>query len=392
MKRESFYLSEKKGNIGERLMEACVELQWQDELNNNVTTIDELKEYVDLDAFEEKKLQKVIDKHPMSIPRYYLSLIDPTDPKDPIRNMAVPSTHELNLDGFDDTSGERKNTKLPGLQHKYANTVLLLSSNICAMYCRHCFRKRMVGLTNEEVIGRFHEAYDYIANHPEVNNVLISGGDSLILPTSVLGHFLAELSKLKHLDYIRFGSRMAVTFPDRILRDPELLELFRAYSGKNRRLYLHTQFNHPREITEQTIESVNRVIRSGVVVNNQTVLLRDVNDTPEVLAELQRNLVRIGVNPYYVFQCRSVKGVKNHFQVPLAEGYRIVAKAQGMLDGLSKRFRYAMSHEKGKIEILGILGDEMFFKHQQARDPKDASRFFKCKLDDEAGWLDDLPA
>jgi len=373
-------------------MEACVELQWQDELNNNVTTIDELKEYIDLDVFEEKKLQKVIDKHPMSIPRYYLSLIDPTDPKDPIRNMAVPSTHELNLDGFDDTSGERKNTKLPGLQHKYANTVLLLSSNICAMYCRHCFRKRMVGLTNEEVIGRFHEAYDYIAHHPEVNNVLISGGDSLILPTSVLGHFLAELTKLKHVDYIRFGSRMAVTYPDRILRDPELLELFRAYSRKNRRLYLHTQFNHPHEITEQTIESVNRVIRSGVVVNNQTVLLKDVNDTPEVLAELQRNLVRIGVNPYYVFQCRPVKGVKNHFQIPLAEGYRIVAKAQGMLDGLSKRFRYAMSHEKGKIEILGILGDEIFFKHQQARDPKDASRFFKCKLDEEAGWLDDLPA
>jgi len=392
MKRESLYLSEKKGNIGERLMEACVELQWQDELNNNVTTIEELKEYIDLDVFEEKRLQKVIDKHPMSIPRYYLSLIDPTDPKDPIRNMAVPSTHELKLDGFDDTSGERKNTKLPGLQHKYANTVLLLSSNICAMYCRHCFRKRMVGLTNEEVIGRFHEAYDYIAHHPEVNNVLISGGDSLILPTSVLGHFLAELSKLKHVDYIRFGSRMAVTFPDRILRDPELLELFRAYSRKNRRLYLHTQFNHPHEITEQTIESVNRVIRSGVVVNNQTVLLKDVNDTPEVLAELQRNLVRIGVNPYYVFQCRPVKGVKNHFQIPLAEGYRIVAKAQGMLDGLSKRFRYAMSHEKGKIEILGILGDEMFFKHQQARDPKDASRFFKCKLDEEAGWLDDLPA
>lgn len=392
MQRGNFLLPEKDGSTGEILMEACVELTWHDELNNNVTTLGELKEYIDLDPFEEKKLQKVIDNHPMSIPRYYLSLIDPSDPKDPIRKMAVPSTDELNLEGFYDTSGERENTKLPGLQHKYINTVLLLSSNICAMYCRHCFRKRLVGLTNQEIMSRFHEAYEYIANHPEVNNVLISGGDSLILPTSVLGHFLAKLTRLKHIDYIRFGSRMAVTFPDRILKDPELLELFKAYSKKDRRLYLHTQFNHPREITEKTIEAVSRVIKSGVIVNNQTVLLKDVNDTPEVLAELQRKLVRIGVNPYYVFQCRPVKRVKNHFQIPLATGYRIVAKARGMLDGLSKRFRYAMSHESGKIEILGILDNEMFFKHQQARDPKKISMFFKRKLDEEAGWLDELPA
>ncbi len=390
LKGPSLYLPEKGKILGYRFMEASVELKWQDELNNNVTTLEELQEYIDLDAAEEKKLQMVIDEHPMSIPRYYLSLMDPNDPNDPIRKMAVPSADELDLDGSYDTSGERKNTKLPGLQHKYKNTVLLLSANVCSMYCRHCFRKRLVGLSTDEIMGRFHEAYDYIARHPEVSNVLISGGDSLILPTHVLGHFIAELMKLKHIDYIRFGSRMAVTFPDRILKDPELLELFRAYSKKNKRIYLHTQFNHPREITEKATEAVYKVIKSGVVVNNQTVLLKGVNDTPEVLADLQRNLVRIGVNPYYVFQCRPVKRVKNHFQVPLAQGYRIVAKAQGMLDGLSKRFRYAMSHERGKIEILGILGDEMFFKHQQASDPEDIGRFFKRKLDEDAGWLDEL--
>jgi len=372
-------------------MEASVELKWQDELGNNITTLDELQEYIHLNPAHEKKLHKIIDEHPMSIPRYYLSLINPDDPEDPIRKMAVPAVDELDLDGSYDTSGERKSTKLPGLQHKYTNTVLLLSSNICAMYCRHCFRKRMVGLTNDEIMVRFQEAYEYIAGHREVNNVLISGGDSLILPTHVLGHFLAELNRLEHLDYIRFGSRMLVTFPDRILKDRELLELFRAYSKKDRRIYLHTQFNHPNEITDQTIEAVNRVIKSGVVVNNQTVLLRGVNDTPEVMAALQRNLVRIGVNPYYVFQCRPVKRVKSHFQVPLAEGCRIVAKARGMLDGLSKRFRYAVSHEKGKIEILGILDGEMFFKHQQARNPEDAGKFFKCGIDEDAGWLDELP-
>ena len=389
-KKETLYPAATAENVGDRFMEASVELKWQDELNNNVTTIEELKEYIELDASEEKKLQRIIDAHPMSIPRYYLSLIDPSDPNDPIRKMAVPSVEELDLDGSYDTSGERKNTKLSGLQHKYDNTVLLLSSNVCAMYCRHCFRKRMVGLSNDEIMNRFHEACRYIANHPDVNNVLISGGDSLILPTHVLGNFLDRLTRLEQLDYIRFGTRMAVTFPDRILRDPELLELFRAYSKKYRRIYLHTQFNHPREITPQTVEAVNLVIKSGVIVNNQTVLLKGVNDNAHVLAELQRNLVRIGVNPYYVFQCRPVKRVKNHFQVPLAEGYRIVAKARGMLDGLSKRFRFAMSHERGKIEILGILGKEMFFKHQQAADAQDVGRFFKRRLDEKAGWLDEL--
>ena len=378
-------------NLAGHIMEASVQTRWQDELGNNVTTLEELKEYIDLTPEEEEKLQEVIDIHPMSIPRYYLSLIDRKDPDDPIRKMAIPSVDELDVSGFYDTSGEKDNTKLPGVQHKYKNTVLLLSVNVCSMYCRHCFRKRMVGISNDEVMDRFDDAYEYIGAHPEVNNVLISGGDSLILPTQVISHLLEKLTRLPHLDYIRFGTRMVLTYPDRILKDDELLEVFQAYSKKDRRIYLSTQFNHPNEITEQSTEAVNRIIESGVIVNNQTVLLRGVNDTPETLANLQRNLVRIGVNPYYVFQCRPVKRVKNHFQVPLAEGYRIVDEARDMLDGVSKRFRYAMSHEKGKIEILGIMGDEMFFKHQQARDPEDASRFFKRKVDESAGWLYELP-
>src|SRR5210317_2116692 len=193
------------GNYRSHFMEASIQTRWQDELANSVTTLEELKEYIDLTAEEEEKLQKVIDLHPMSIPRYYLSLIDRNDPNDPIRKMSIPSENELDVTGSYDTSGEKENTKLPGLQHKYRNTVLLLSANVCSMYCRHCFRKRMVGLSNDEIMGRFDEAYEYIARQPEVNNVLISGGDSLVLPTRVLGHFLARLSRLEQLDYIRFG-------------------------------------------------------------------------------------------------------------------------------------------------------------------------------------------
>ena len=285
MKAKYLYLpGMEPASISSNLMETSIQTRWQDELGNNVTTLEELKEYTDLTAEEEEKLQEVIDLHPMSIPRYYLSLIDPKDPNDPIRKMAVPSVDELDVSGFYDTSGEMDNTKLPGLQHKYKNTVLLLSANVCSMYCRHCFRKRMVGLSNDEVMGRFNEAYEYIAAHPEVNNVLISGGDSLILPTQVISHLLEKLTKLPHLDYIRFGTRMVLTYPDRILKDDELLEVFQAYSKKDRRIYLSTQFNHPNEITEQSTEAVNRIIESGVIVNNQTVLLRGVNDTPETLA------------------------------------------------------------------------------------------------------------
>ena len=378
-------------NYRGRLRDYSIQTRWQDELANNVTTLEDLKEYIDLTESDEKELQEVIDIHPMSIPRYYLSLINRKDPDDPIRKMAIPTACELDVSGSYDTSGERVNTMLPGLQHKYRNTVLLLSVNVCAMYCRHCFRKRMVGLTNDEVMDRFKEAYEYIAAHPEVNNLLISGGDSLFLPSNVIAHFLDRLTQLPHLDYIRFGSRMLVTYPDRILKDDELLEVLQTYSKKDRRIYISTQFNHPNEITELSIEAVNRIINAGVIINNQTVLLKGVNDRPEILADLQKNLVRIGVNPYYVFQCRPVKRVKSHFQLPLAKAYRIVADARGMLDGISKRFRFAMSHETGKIEILGILDDEIFFKHQQAKYTKDASRFFKRKLNEDAGWLDELP-
>ena len=152
-------------NLCCRLMDYSFQTRWQDELANNVTTLEELKEYIDLTESEEKELQEVIDIHPMSIPRYYLSLIDRKDPDDPIRKMAIPTACELDVSGSYDTSGERVNTMLPGLQHKYRNTVLLLSVNVCAMYCRHCFRKRMVGLTNDEVMDRFSEAYEYIAAH-----------------------------------------------------------------------------------------------------------------------------------------------------------------------------------------------------------------------------------
>ncbi len=365
-------------------------MTWQKELEQSICTVEELAKYVKLTKKEQEQLQKIIEIHPMRITRYYLSLIDTSDPDDPIRRMIVPSEGELDLSGTYDTSGESENTKMPGLQHKYSQTALILATNRCAAYCRHCFRKRLVGLPTEEILQRFNEAAKYVGEHEEINNVLISGGDPFVLPTKVIGKFLKKMSGISHLDFIRFGTRVPVTFPDRIIEDKELLALLKKNSLKNRRIYIVTHFNHPREITPKSTDAVHALIRSGVIINNQTVLLKGVNDNPKTLAELQNKLVGIGVNPYYVFQCRPVKRVKNNFQVPLYKGCEIVDSAKKMLNGHSKRFRYVMAHRTGKIEIIGIMDDYIYFKYHQAKAQKDIGRFFRRKANKTAGWLDDL--
>ncbi len=339
---------------------------------------------------DKRKLKRVVEKHPMFIPNYYANLINWEDPKDPIKNVIFPSLDELNVSGSYDTSGEKENTVLTGLQHKYRETALLLVTNRCAGYCRHCFRKRLVGIPTDETLKLFDAALEYIKDHPEITNVLISGGDPLVLPTDVIEYFLGELSKVPHLKFIRFGSRIPVFYPMRIYEDEKLLDVFSKYSKPERRIYLVTHFNHPREVTREARKAVDSLIRSGVPVSNQTVLLKNVNDSPETLAELMKELTSAGVIPYYVFQCRPVKRVKSHFQVPLKKGYEIVERAKKMLDGHAKRFKYIMSHKTGKIEIVGIIENEIYLKYHQCKNPKKVGKLFKRILTPNAGWLDDL--
>ena len=366
-------------------------MPWQSELRRSISTIEQLQQCVALSSQEERRLRELIKRHPMRITRYYASLIDWNDPNDPIRRMAVPSLEELDPTGSYDPSDEKANTKMPGLQHKYPPTALVLATNRCAMYCRHCFRKRLVGLTDEEVLHRFSEAVRYITQHQEINNVLISGGDPLILSTRVLGHFLDKLSKVPHLRFIRIGSRVPVTFPERILGDAALQTMLRQYSRRDKRVYITTHFNHPREITEQAIDVVAALYEAGVIVNNQAVLLNGVNDDPQTMVELQNRLAGIGANPYYVFQCRPVKRVKHGFQVPLARGHAILEEAKRYCNGYSKRFRYIMSDRSGKIEIIAVAENEIYMKYHEAKHPRNNGRFFKRPLTPTAGWLDDLP-
>ena len=336
-------------------------MSWQEELKNNVTTIEELAKYIPFESSEIEKLESIVKDFPMSIPRYYLSLIDPNDPNDPIRKMSLPALEELDDAGMWDTSGEASNTKTEGLQHKYAQTTLMAKT--------------------------FAPILSYIKEHQEINNVLISGGDSFLNNNQVIAYYLKELSSIEHLDFIRFGTRIPVSLPSRITEDPELIDILREY-GKKKTIYVTTQFNHTNELTPQAIASVDLLLSAGVIVNNQTVLLRGVNDDPDTLANLFNSLIRNRIIPYYIFQCRPVTHVKTQFQVPLAEGAKIVDQAKAKCNGFSKRVRYAMSHETGKIEILGMLNDkEMLFKYHQAKDPKNSSRIFTVELEDGQAWL-----
>jgi lysine 2,3-aminomutase len=366
------------------------QMSWMEELQKNIHTIDDLKQYIAIPASQESELRQIVDLHPMSVTRYYMSLINKEDPNDPIMKMVIPSTYELDQDGSYDTSGELSNTITDGLQHKYKNTALITITNQCSAYCRYCFRKRMVGLPDEQVKLKIHEVAKYIQENPSINNALVSGGDPFILNNDMIRYILDELSGIESLDFIRFGSKIPVVFPQRILEDDQLVELLSEYTDKRIQLYVVTHFNHSREITPQSIEAIRCLRKAGLVINNQTVLMKGINDQPEILKSLLKGLVKIGVNPYYVFQCRPVKRVKNNFQLSLLDGYRVVEEARAGLDGHTKRFKYVMSHVTGKVEIVGPMNGDMIFKYHQAKNPDNLGKIFKHPVDEKTAWLDDL--
>ena len=360
---------------------------WQTLLSQGYYQVEKLQEHFSFPPDEIESLQSIQEQFPFFVNPYYLSLIDKTDPNDPIRKMSIPGLKELEKSGSFDTSGEQSNTVLPGLQHKYKETALILSTSQCAMYCRHCFRKRLVGLSEEEICSHIGDMAAYIQDHKEISNVLISGGDAFLNSNETIEQYLSVLSEIPHLDLIRFGTRTPVVLPQRITSDPDLVNLLKHYTQK-KKIYVVTQFNHPNEITKESTAAVELLLSLGIPVRNQTVLLKDVNSDSNVLGLLLKKLTGIGVIPYYIFQCRPVMGVMNHFQVPLPEGYKIVQNAMQMQNGQGKSCRYMLSHVTGKIEILGSLkDDEMLFKYHQAKDPADAGRIFTRKITKDQCWL-----
>ncbi len=352
-----------------------------------VTRLEQVPEFT---LAERESLSAVVDEFSFRSNTYYLGLIDWDDPDDPIRKIAIPSEVELLDWGKLDPSDEHLYTKVPGLEHKYKSTALLLVSDVCGGVCRFCFRKRIFMHGGAEIPRDLSEGLEYIRQRPQINNVLLTGGDPLMLSNKRLDYILTELRAIEHVKIIRIGSKMPVFNPYRILGDPELLQVLKRHSLRDRRLYLMVHFNHPRELTQQAIDGIACIHEAGVITANQTPLLRGVNDDPAVLSDLFNKLSYIGVAPYYVFICRPTKG-NRHFLVPVEEALEIFEQALMSCAGLAKRARLVMSHSTGKLHILGRTGGHVYARYHGSPDPERNGRFLVLKSNPEAYWLDDYP-
>ncbi len=306
---------------------------WRWQSQHAVRHARQLLDLLSFSAEEQDAIRTLEAQYKLAIPPYYFSLIDPADPRDPIRLQAVPSPLELlGAAGAeeDDPLDEDKDSPVPGLTHRYPDRVLLVSTHVCTMYCRFCTRKRATMKRGgwDAVSRDDRRMVEYVADHPEVHDAILSGGDPLTLPFEKLAFFVESLTRIPHLDVIRIGTRVPVTLPQR-LEDGALIDLLSS-SGK---VWIQTHFNHPREITPETTRACDRLRRGGMPINNHAVLLKGVNDTLEIQRELSRALLRIKVRPYYLFHCDPVTGA-GHFRTPVWKGIEIIEGLRGHTSGL----------------------------------------------------------
>ena len=351
-----------------------------------ITSIDKIPQ---LSETEREKLKKVTEKFVFRVNDYYLNLIDWNDPADPIRKLVIPNEAELEDYGRWDASDEDTNYVVPGCQHKYKTTALLVVSEVCGAYCRYCFRKRLFRQDVKEAMSDVEPGLQYIAQHPEINNVLLTGGDPLILATPKLRMILERLRAIDHVKIIRIGSKLPVFNPMRIYEDEELLDAIRRHSTPEKRIYIMAHVNHPRELTPEAGRAFEALHQAGAIVVNQTPVLKGINDDADVLAELLDKLSWMGATPYYFFINRPVRGNRD-FVLPLETVYRLVESAKAKTSGLGKRVRLVMSHTSGKIEILAIENGKAYLKYHQSRDGQ-FGRFMVLDCPPDAAWFDDLP-
>ena len=341
-----------------------------------------------LSETERNDLEKVNEEFVFRTNDYYQSLINWDDPNDPIRRIVMPDVRELDDWGQLDASNEEKYTKVKGLEHKYTSTALLLVNEVCAAYCRFCFRKRLFMDENDEVTKDITEGLEYIREHQEITNVLLTGGDPMIMSTSKLEPIIKQIREINHVKIIRIGTKIPAFNPHKIVNDPSLHKMIKTYSTDEKKIYIMAHFNHPRELTEIAVKGLNMLMQSGAIVLNQTPLIKGVNDDPEVLAELFNQLSFIGVPPYYVFLCRPTLG-NEPFAIPVEEGYEIFEKARSKCSGLAKRARLVMSHESGKIEMVGMSDGQVFFKYNRSVDIQNDASFHTFESNPDAYWFDD---
>jgi KamA family protein len=350
--------------------------------------INKLDQVTGLSDQEKRELVAVAEKFAFRTNEYYQSLIDWNDPDDPIRRIVMPDLQELEEYGEMDASDEHSFTALKGLEHKYADTARLVVKIFWGAYCVFCFRKRLFTDANDEVTNDITDAIAYIREHPEINNVLLSGGDPLIMSTAKLSHIIKQLREIDHVRIIRIGTKMTAFDPYRIINDPSLLEMLNQYSLPDRKIFVMAHFNHPRELTEPALKALQLVQRAGAITCNQSPLICGVNDKPEIIAELFGRLSYNGVVPYYLFLCRPTLGNVS-YMVRIEKALTIFEEARRRLAGLAKQARLCMSHRTGKVEVVGKMDNKIVFRYHRAPNPLDCGRVMIFDSDPTAVWLDD---
>jgi KamA family protein len=361
----------------------------RDRQQRKVRYLRDLASIPQLTPAERRSLEAVTAKYAFRANDYYLSLIDWTDPNDPIRQLIVPRTEELTEWGQLDPCNEAAVTVAQGVQHKYKHTVLLLCNEVCGAFCRYCFRKRLFMNDNDETSNDVSAGIRYIAGNPNVNNVLLTGGDPLLMSTRRLRSIIEQLRAIPHVRIIRIGSKMPAFDPFRITEDAELVDVLSRHSTPRKRIYMVAHFDHPRELTDEAVEALDVLIRAGVICTNQCPLIKGVNDDPATLAELFSELSYVGCPPYYLFQCRPTAG-NEPYAVPIVRGWEIFRETMRRGSGLARRARYVMSHELGKVEITGVTSRHIHIRFHRAKDDALRGQLQKYKRDDAAYWLDDL--
>ncbi|WP_427337826.1 lysine 2,3-aminomutase [Caloranaerobacter sp. DY30410] len=302
---------------------------WRWQVKNRITDVEDLKKIINLTEEEERDIRETLKKFRMGITPYYASLMDKDDPKCPVRMQAVPTIMETHTSLADmlDPLHEDTDSPVPGLTHRYPDRVLLLITDQCSMYCRHCTRRRFAGHQDAAMpMDRIEAAIEYIRKTPQVRDVLLSGGDALLVSDERLEAIIKKLREIPHVEIIRIGSRTPVVLPQRITDD--LVNMLKKYHP----IWLNTHFNHPKEITEQSRKACEKLANAGIPLGNQSVLLRGVNDCIHVMRKLVHELVKIRVRPYYIYQCDLSMGIE-HFRTSVSKGIEIIEGLRGHTSG-----------------------------------------------------------
>ena len=315
---------------------------WQQMIRDSVHTVDQLVEKFGIDLKVAQGLDKFFQAR---INPYYLSLI--RYPNDPIWKQCVPDNKELeDLDGFTDPLREDEMSPVPNITHRYPDRALFLTTSQCGMYCRFCTRKRKVGNSDKISMKELESAFKYLEKHTEVRDVIMSGGDPLMLTDAMLEKILKRLRQIQHIEIIRIGSKMPCVLPHRIT--PKLVEMIKKYHP----IYVNTHFNHPWEITPESSKACGMLADAGIPVSNQAVLMKGVNDDAEVMKDLFLKLLKIRVRPYYLYMADETRGA-NHFRTSVDKGLEIMYKLRGNISGLAiPHFVIDAPGGGGKIPIL----------------------------------------